>query len=179
MITTNADKNAKKKKIVHTEIERNITTDSDGVIINEQQMVTNKMQLISTEPPYIKVYLKDISMLNDLGKHDNAILHEIFKISQYNTNLVTLNKYYREQICKALDTTDATVRNAISKLSKKELLLKKGTGVYMLNPTLFGHGTWENIKGLRMTIEYTDEGRKVEVEGIKDIEYEEPCESFL
>lgn len=159
--------NNSKKKIVHTEIERNITTDGDGVIINEQQTVTNRTQLVSTEPPYIKVYLQDISMLNDLGKHDNAILHEIFKISQYNTNLVTLNKYYRELICKALNTTDATVRNAISKLNKKQLLLKKGTGVYMLNPDLFGHGTWENIKGLRMTIEYTEQGKKVEVEGIE------------
>lgn len=154
------------KKLVRTEIESNTKISQDGVI-DESKTLKTTTQIVSTEPPYIKVYLKDIARLNELGKHDNSILHEIFKLAQYNTNLVTLNKYFRERICKALDTTDATVRNCISKLSKKGILIKQGTGVYMLNPNLFGHGTWENIKGLRMTIEYTEQGKEVKVEGIE------------
>ena len=154
------------KKVLNTQIEQNIITTSDGEILEESRKINNKIQITSTEPPYIKVYLKDIAKLNDLGKHDNSILYEIFKLTQYNTNLVTLNKYFREQICNTLNTTDATVRNCISKLSKKNILLKQGTGVYMLNPNLFGNGTWENIKGLRMTVEYTEQGKQVFVEGI-------------
>lgn len=155
------------KKVLRTEIEQNVITTSDGEVLEENR-ISNRTQVISTEPPYIKVYLKDIARLNELGKHDNSILHEIFKLTQYNTNLVTLNKYFREQICNALNTTDATVRNCISKLNKKGILIKKGTGVYMLNPNLFGHGTWENIKGLRMTIEYTEQGKQVFVEGMEE-----------
>lgn len=90
-------------------------------------------------------------------------------MTQYNTNLVTLNKFFRSQICKTLNTTDSTVRNAISKLSKKEILLKQGTGVYMLNPMLFGKGTWESNKGLRMTIEYTNQGKKIQVDKIDEV----------
>ena len=153
----------KSRKIVKTELEQVTSVNEDGVILGEEYKIKNTTQIVGTEPPYIKVYLQDLSRINDLGKYDNSVLHEIFKLTQYNTNLVTLNKYFREQICQALNTTDATVRNTISKLSKKGILIKKGTGVYMLNPNLFGNGTWENIKGLRMTIEYTEQGRTVSV----------------
>ena len=88
----------------------------------------------------------------------------------------TMNEYmkefYREEIARKLEIKDQTIRNAISKLSKLNLLIKQGTGVYILNPNHFGIGDWSSLKGLRMTIEYTNEGKKIEVKEIEGNENE-------
>jgi len=68
---------------------------------------------------------------------------------------------------KKLDIKDQTIRNAISKLSKLDLLIKQGTGVYILNPHYFGIGDWSSLKGLRMTIEYTEQGKNISVSTIE------------
>lgn len=43
----------------------------------------------------------------------------------------------------------------------------KGTGVYILNPHYFGIGDWSSLKGLRMTIEYTEQGKNISVSTIE------------
>ncbi|MFH5911725.1 hypothetical protein, partial [Clostridium perfringens] len=70
---------------------------------------------------------------------ENLILHEIFKITQYNTNRVILNKFYRDSISESLGIKDQTVRNAISKLRRLDFLIKEGVGVYIQNLFLLLH----------------------------------------
>lgn len=160
----------KNKKVVNTSIEKIIRTDIDGTVVSEETNISNTIRIVEKEPPYMKLYLDDLALLRQLSKMENLILHEIFKITQYNTNRVILNKFYRDEISKKLDIKDQTIRNAISKLSKLDLLIKQGTGVYILNPHYFGIGDWSSLKGLRMTIEYTQQGRTIHVEEIAENE---------
>lgn len=155
------------RKITDTSLSTIINTNSDGVIVSEETNFSNTIRIVEKAPPYMKLYLDDLSLMRQLSKMENLILHEIFKITQYNTNRVILNKFYREEIAKNLEIKDQTIRNAISKLTKLDLLIKQGTGVYILNPKNFGIGDWGSLKGLRMTIEYTSEGKEVKVEGIE------------
>lgn len=161
--------NIKTKKIVNTAVERIIKTDNDGVILSDETSVSNTIRIVEKEPPYMKLYLDDLGLLRKLSKMENLILHEIFKITQYNTNRVILNKFYRDEISKNLEIKDQTIRNAISKLSKLDFLIKQGTGVYILNPNYFAIGDWTALKGLRMTIEYTDQGKKIQVDKIDEV----------
>lgn len=163
----NSNSKNQTKKIVDTAIERIIKTDNDGVVVSEERSISNTIRIVEKEPPYMKLYLDDLALLRQLSKMENLILHEIFKITQYNTNRVILNKFYRDEIAKKLDIKDQTIRNAISKLSKLDLLIKQGTGVYILNPHYFGIGDWGSLKGLRMTIEYTEQGKSISVSSIE------------
>jgi hypothetical protein len=158
------------RKLTSSEVENIIQTNENGEIINETTTIKTNLKLVEKEPAYIKLYLDDLTLLKQLSKMENLILHEIFKITQYNTNIVILNKFYRENICNSLDIKDQTVRNAISKFAKLDLLLKEATGVYRLNPFYFATGDWASIKGLRMTIEYTQQGRRVQINSINDSE---------
>lgn len=166
------ENNKTNKKIIDTSIERIIKTDIDGIVVSDETTMSNTIRIVEKEPAYMKLYLDDLALLRQLSKMENLILHEIFKITQYNTNRVILNKFYREEIARKLEIKDQTIRNAISKLSKLNLLIKQGTGVYILNPNHFGIGDWSSLKGLRMTIEYTNEGKKIEVKEIEGNENE-------
>lgn len=163
------------KKIVNTSVERVIKTDNDGAILSDETSISNTIRMVDKEPAYMKLYLDDLGLLRQLSKMENLILHEIFKITQFNTNRVILNKFYRDEISKNLEIKDQTIRNAISKLAKLNMLIKQGTGVYILNPNYFAIGDWTVLKGLRMTIEYTEHGKKVFVEGIEEDEENENC----
>lgn len=153
-----------RKKIASTETTIEYTKDIDGNIVDEQTKCTTKLSTSETEPRYVKLYLDDISKIEGLSNNQNNILLSILKLTEFKTNEVILNKWNREKIARSLDTTDQVIRNAISHLVKKQLLLKLATGVYRLNPYVFGAGAWTDIKGLRMIVEYTEQGRNISVE---------------
>lgn len=154
-----------RKKLASTETTIEYTK-VNGNIVNEQTKCTTKLSSTETEPRYVKLYLDDISKMEGLSNNQNNILLSILKLTEFRTNEVILNKWNREKIAKSLNTTDQVVRNAISNLVKKELLLKLATGVYRLNPYVFGAGSWTDIKGLRMIVEYTEQGRNVSIEEV-------------
>lgn len=158
------------KKIVTTEEENKYIVNNDGEIVEQLSTYTTKLSVSETEPRYVKLYLDDIAKLEGITGSQNSVLLGILKLTQFSTNEVILNKYNREKIASSLDTTDQVIRNTISNFVKREILFKIATGVYKLNPYLFGSGTWQQIKGLRMTIEYTEQGKTMHVEEITEDE---------
>lgn len=156
------------KKIANTEIESSVEVNKlTGEIINENLKHKTKISVLETEPRYVKLYLDDLSLLNGLTQNQNNILLEIIKMTEFETNIVFLNKYNRERISKNIGSPDQTIKNCISDFSKKSILIKVATGVYKINPYLFGTGSWQKIKGLRLTIDYTEEGKTQKLEEIK------------
>jgi hypothetical protein len=59
-----------------------------------------------------------------------------------------------------LGTTVQNIENAISKFSKKNILMRKDTGIYLANPWLFGKGKWENIRQIRLNVIYNLDGSR-------------------
>lgn len=147
-------------------IDSHITVDELGQIKSTEKVYRFK----SEEPNYIKIYLRDISYFYEIPKGSTDLIYELFNYVNYNTHEIIINIDIKKRIRKLLDTTVATLDNNLSKLIKKGILDKTGTGVYNLNPYLFGKGDWKSIKELRnvnlhLEIVYDSENNKRELRG--------------
>ena len=52
-----------------------------------------------------------------------------------------------------------TINNALSDFVRTKILYRIETGVYRFNPYLFGKGDWQDISRLRLTIDYSFQGK--------------------
>lgn len=112
-----------------------------------------------TEPPYVKMYLTDIGRLKKLNKTENAVVRELLSKMGYN-NVVPAYKPIKEMIAHNLGKPYATVNQAIKGLASKGVLIRQARGFYIMDPELFGRGSWKNVKSIRMTVEYNADGSK-------------------
>ena len=128
------------------------------------QTTTSKIK-VDKEPNYVKLYLDDICLLNNLPKTSSAILNELLLCSNYN-NEISLSRGIKNRIAKDLDVTNGHLDNTISKLSKFGILKKIDVGLYVLNPFIFGRGNWLEIKSIRATWKYSDKGRELDIVGL-------------
>ena len=145
-----------KQQITNEEIDTNT-----GEIIKRKE---NLVKSYCNEPPYIKLYLHDILYLSDLPKtHDKILLSLLKKSTWANSEygmIVTLSAGMKRIMANELDFKNVrTINNALSDFVKADILKRLETGVYQLNPYLFGRGDWQDIENLRMMVNYTLEGR--------------------
>jgi len=126
---------------------------------------------VDREPSYIKLYIADISHLNNITKNGSATLYELLKIMDYK-NIIRVLKDDKEEIAEVLQTTLQVVNNNITQLVKKHILIRKASGKYLINPNIFGKGSWkenrELRKSLKMSITYdsNNNDRILEVEDV-------------
>ncbi|MDP3119325.1 MAG: replication/maintenance protein RepL [Sulfuricurvum sp.] len=116
---------------------------------------------VESEEPYIKVYTRDIHKLYDLAPMHSKFLYEFFSMADWNTHELQISGGKKAELALKYNTTKATIDNVISKLTKKDIIIKKGTGLYILNPYLFGKGTWGSIRTVRSTVDYDTETKKL------------------
>ena len=133
-----------------TTITRDLLTQEATHVVEK----TNRSVHLGSEAHYIKIYLKDIGKLHDLSPQNNKFLYEFFSMANWNTNELQITAGKKNELAQKHETSKAVIDNIISKLTKKDILIKKGTGLYILNPYLFGKGEWSQIKALRLTIDY-------------------------
>ncbi len=148
----------------HTEIDQNT-----GEI---KKYESTTVSVADTEPPYVKLYIEDISKLYDLPASGKDLIYALIRIMDYR-GYISLNKAYKDIICKEIGIQDKTFRNTISKLIKKEVLKLIGKGLYEMNPNLFAKGTWQEIQkrrnNFRLIIDYSYDGdRKINGEVADD-----------
>ena len=111
------------------------------------------------EPPYVKMYVEDIALLNRLPKSASKVLTVLVANMSYG-NIVVLIKPIKEEIVKQTGLSYSGVKKSIIDLTKSGLIIRRERSVYLIDPKLFGKGSWSNIKKLRMTIEYNHDGTK-------------------
>lgn len=128
---------------------------NDGEVTNSVN--TNSFQA-EAEPPYVKLYLDDIARLNGLSPKTNAVLQAIVKYMNFRNEII-LVAHNKRQISAELNTTMNTLNDCIKKLVKKGMLIRIDKSCYLVDPSLFGKGRWKDIKNLRLTIEYGEQGR--------------------
>lgn len=116
-----------------------------------------------SEPPFIKLYIDDLILLNDLPTKSSAILWELLKNMSYD-NEIALNSYRKKKIIENLDIKMSTLNNALSSFVKKEILYRVGSGTYIPNPYLFARGSWEDISDLRMIVNYKAGKKEIQLE---------------
>lgn len=147
--------NSKKVGYETTEIRTDYTT---GEVKEHKKSHT---VAIEQEPAFIKLYLADICKLEGIKAKGNEILLKLLEHTNYN-NEILLPKAIRERIENQLNLPKNVLNNHLSALCKKEILMRLGTGLYLLNPELFGRGSWKDIKEIRVQWVYNRDGRRIE-----------------
>lgn len=141
----------------HTET----TVDVSSGEISEQKRYTKK--LIPVEPAFVKMYLKDILFLKDVPKGLHGVLYAlIMRINYYNE--VIINSELKRKIAEEVGLSFTRVNQGITAFVKKGILIRTGKGIYLINPHLFGRGSWENIQGIRLEVGYRIGSEDKEIE---------------
>jgi len=98
------------------------------------------------EPKFIKLYTNSIEILQDIPKQANNLL--LVLISDYLdfNNKINLNAAIKRNIAKKLNTNESVIRQQISNLSKKKVLIRKDTGLYILNPQIMLKGDYKTVQ---------------------------------
>lgn len=144
-----------KEKILFAATEEIVDTHTGEII--RRKRFTNA--LIEKEPPHVKIYLEDIAKINDLPPAAAKVLNILVQNMGYN-NMVPMLKPFKEVICNSLNIKMNTLEKVIALLKEKQILHTFARGLYILDPYLFAKGKWENIKNLRLIIEYDEKGNR-------------------
>jgi len=141
--------NTKKR---NTLIEVSSVNSETGELIDMYREVSYN---INTEPNFIKLYTDDISRLLGLTKFEMNVMYYLAKNTNY-ANRVQLTPRLKKEIIEGLETSNASINNAITKIKKAGLIfaVEGYRGEYLLNPENFGKGKWTDIAKIRMNIEY-------------------------
>ena len=152
----------KKKKISQTQITQTIDKNTGEII----EISKTNVFKVDREPDYIKMYISDIIRLNDLPSGTSAILLELVSQMGYN-NIIPAYKPIKELTAKKLGISLNYLNKAIQTFYEKGLFIRVARGVYMADPDLFARGKWEDIKELRLVIEYKNKQEKKGIRKLK------------
>lgn len=145
----------KNKKIIRANSTEIINHETGEI----HETISNTTFFVEKEPEYIKMYVNDIARLKNLPTGMQPILMELIKSMGYN-NVIPAYKPIKDMICKNLGIKMDYLNKSIDAFYKAGLLIRLHRGIYMADPELFARGKWEDIKNLRLIIEYKKDGSK-------------------
>ena len=139
--------------ITKTSPDYSLLDNNTGEILEYRQ--TKKLSL----DEFIMVFFTSCPMLLKLKGFNLKVLICCWKFSSYNYendkegNIIHNNSSFKDY-CRAegLETSDASIDNAISQLKKNGFLIKKCKGEYMLNPKYFFKGTLSKRSKLQLNL---------------------------
>ncbi len=131
-------------------VEEEVKIDCETGEVKEKETKTTVR--IPQEEDYVKIYIKHINYLNDLPQGLDAIIYAILKRISYK-NQIVINAAIKRQIAEELGKKFNTINQYITKLVKNNILIRVDTGIYYLNPALYGKGSWKDILELRKKLE--------------------------
>lgn len=128
---------------------------------------------VGKEPNYYKVYINDLANLQGLNTTEKMVL-ELLSANMTFDNLIVLIKPIKEKLMKMTGKSYEGIEKAVKELAKKKILLREERSCYRVNPKYIAKGKWEDIKALRLVIEYSEQGREISIEKVTPfhIEYE-------
>lgn len=140
---------------------------TESTVVNENgellKYSENTTYNMGTEPPYVKLYLDTILYLKDLPKGHNPVLMGILKRLPWANQEqgMAINAALKRVIAKEINCSVSRINNAITDFVKGELLYRMDTGLYRVNPNLFGRGEWADIAKLRLEITFDARGKTI------------------
>lgn len=138
------------KTAVYSKTTEYVDTESGEIIVSETESISKMV----SEPAFIKVYLDEISIINEIPKTGTSVLFELLKLMKYSkdNNEIILNAALRKRIAAELNISSFTFNNEISRLLKSDILYKTDNNIYQASPFLFGKGTWQDVYKCREII---------------------------
>jgi Firmicute plasmid replication protein (RepL) len=155
------------KRIVQTQVKTTIT--NDGEVIKQELDV---YKIVTGKDSFMRVFLEDMKgYLNITRADDFKILFVLWKMSEWNTGKIVLNKSIKEKIAAEISNENkkkevSVINNSIWRLTKMELLVREDTGIYILNPDYFFKGYDSELKKTKeyvVSIRYRVEQSKEEI----------------
>ena len=137
------------KRIIQSVETRTSINHETGEVFEEQEI---KKTHIPNEDSYIKIYLRDVNYLHNLPGGLENITYELLRLVNYNNEII-VNSAVKRQIAEKIDKKFNTVNQYITKLVHYDILIRKDTGIYILNPLFYGKGKWQDILKLREDLE--------------------------
>lgn len=122
----------------------------------EVEVVERKVKRKVSREKFIMMFLSDIQGIIGLtSKSEFQVLLAITELVSFNTNEVILIKPVKMIIAEKTKLKYDSVKNTISRLHKKEILIRKASSTYVLNPKYFFKGEdTARSSVLKWTIEY-------------------------
>ena len=99
------------------------------------------------------MYISDVARLKNVPNGMSPILLELISQMGYN-NIIPAYKPIKLITCNRLGISLDYLNKAITEFYKKGLFIRVARGVYMADPELFARGKWEDIKQLRLVVDY-------------------------
>lgn len=147
-------------------VKESSTITIDGATGEVQQISKTQQYQVEAEPPFVKLYINDIIRLKDLPPATSSVLHSILGYMTYNNEIV-LVAIIKRRMCEALGITMNTLNKSIDNLHKCGILIRVEPGLYVVDPELFGKGSWKDIKNIRLQIDYTTDSKGRNVKQLK------------
>lgn len=98
-----------------------------------------RKQVANTEQ-FVRAFIEDIGALAKCSGAEKGVVLCSLQYLDYDTNEFILTPERRAAICTCGDIRPDTVSSAISRLLKKNIIIKKSGSTYILNPKIFFYG---------------------------------------
>ena len=158
-----------RKKVRYAET--NTVIDENGTVRQKENI---KIIQFPNEPPFIKLYIEDLTAVLKLPNGTKDLLYVLLMKMDYE-NIITLTSRSKKEIAERVGIKIQTLDNYLRKLVDSGIFKRIGRGEYKVNPNLFARGQWTEISRQReewmLAITYTADGeRKIEGKRIKKTE---------
>lgn len=161
----------KKDVDLYTSIQTIIT--EDGEVIKEE---TNRKIKLSDEPKFVKLYIDFVLSTKELSQSLNPILLAFISYMNYASQdeedggqVIFINSAMKNDICKKLNIKIDRVNQSLQQFKKAGIFKSLARGKYQVNPNYFGRGEWKDIKKIKGSFEYSNNGIEIKA----DIEHEQ------
>jgi len=144
------------------QIAEKITVNHDTGEVKEEER--SRIINLPSEPPFVKMYLEDISKLFDVPAGPRVVLYQLVRKMDYD-GYISLTSAARKRIAESCELTVGSFNNYLTDLCKVNILKNIGRGEYEVNPHLFAKGEWKDIsrrrQSFQLSITYDETGRRV------------------
>jgi len=115
-----------------------VISQETGEILESKKFYKQRVE----KDKFMMVYLESMgSILKINSPIEYKVLLTLWEMSEFESNRIILVKSIKKEIANNLGYVFKTVENAISRLLKKNLLVKRERSIYYLNPKYFFKGS--------------------------------------
>lgn len=134
------NKSMRKRKTGTEKVVSNFLDRETGEIVAVDVEVKTHNIIVESPVQFAMIHIPILAMLDQLDKVAIKVLVWCALNADYNQNTVNLTKPMCASITKQFKISYQTIKNSITRLSKKKALIPLGSGTYRVNPKYFWKG---------------------------------------
>ncbi len=151
------DKKPLRRNVQRVETIDHVNGDTGEIVASDVRIQSFQQEI---EPPYVKLYTQDIARLYGLTESTQHVLMCLARHMIYRTNKILIYGPVKDAMMAEMKMNKNTLNKAIDTLYKQGILIRESRACYVLDPELFGSGSWADVKKVRLSIDYHPDGSK-------------------